>query len=143
MSYSAGPRGRLYIRAKCAQFGGTSPELINAFAAARWPNEAITIAKAAQSAIQTGDIGEPPAAEFLNAVREKSVLGGLVGTRPMAFNKRMLARTNGATGFWVGESSSIPLLKPVLAGSTLTAKKVAAIICTTAEALDWGSPGSR
>jgi len=140
MSYSAGPRGRLYIRAKCAQFGGTSPELINAFAAARWPNEAITIAKAAQSAIQTGDIGEPPAAEFLNAVREKSVLGGLVGTRPMAFNKRMLARTNGATGFWVGESSSIPLLKPVLAGSTLTAKKVAAIICTTAEALRAESP---
>lgn len=139
--YTSGPRGRLWVRAKCAQFGGGgSPELINAFAMARWGAEGLEVSKAAQAAIMSGDVGEPPAAEFLNAVRERSVLGGLVGTRPMAFNKRMLARTNGATGFWVGESSSIPLLKPVLAGSTLTAKKVAAIIAVTAEALRAESP---
>lgn len=140
MSYTSGPRGRLYVRAKCAQWGGTSPELINTFVAGRWGAEAITIAKAAQAAVTSGDLGTPEAAEFLNAVREKSVLGGLVGTRPMAFNKRMLARTNGATGFWVSEAAPVPLQKAVLAGSTLTAKKVAAIICVTAEALRAESP---
>lgn len=140
MSYSSGPRGRSFIRMKCAQFGGKSQELAAAFAAARWPAEALTVAKAAQAALTSGDIGTPEAAEFLNAVREKSVLGGLVGTRPMAFNKRMLARTNGATGFWVGEAAPAPLLKPVLAGSTLEPRKVVALIACTAEALRAESP---
>jgi len=140
MSFQSGPRGRAFIRAKCAQFNGGDLENMTAFAAARWPAEAITIAKAAQAAVTSGDIGTPEAAEFLNAVREKSVLGGLVGTRPMAFNKRMLARTNGATGFWVGEAAPVPLQKVVLTGSTLTAKKVAAIICVTAEAIRAESP---
>lgn len=141
MSFNSGPRGRSFVRLKMAQFGGGgSPELTNTFAAARWPAEGFGISKAAQSALTTGDIGTPEAAEFLGAVREKSVVGGLVGTRPVTFNKRMLARTNGATGFWVGEAAPVPLLKPVLAGSTLAAKKVAALIATTDEAIRAESP---
>ena len=141
MSLSTGPRGRSFVRMKCAQFGGgSSPELTNSFAMARWPAEGFAISKAAQAALNSGDIGTPEAAEYFNAVREKSVLGGLVGTRPVAFNKRMLARTNGATGFWVGEAAPAPLLTPVLAGSTLEAKKVVALIAVTAEATRAASP---
>lgn len=140
MSFT-GPKGRSFIRMKCAQFGGgSSPELTNSFAMARWPAEGFGISKAAQSAINTGDIGTAEAIEFLGVVREKSVLGGLVGTRPVALNKLLLKRTNGATGFWVGEALPVPLLKPVLAGSMLTAKKVAAIIATTTEAIRAESP---
>lgn len=138
--YTSGPKGRLWIRAKCAQFGGTSPELINAYAMTRWGAEGLEVSKAAQSAITSGDIGSPPAIEYLNAVRERSVLGGLVGTRPMAFNRRMLARTNGATGFWVSEAASAPLLKPVLTGSILEPRKVIALIVVTAEALRAETP---
>jgi HK97 family phage major capsid protein len=141
MSFNSGPRGRSFVRTKLTQFGGgSSPELTNSFAMARWPAEGFAISKAAQSAITSGDIGTPEAIEYLNAVREKSVLGGLVGTRPVTFNKRMLARTNGATGFWVGEATPAPLLMPVLAGSTLEAKKVMALIVVTAEALRAESP---
>ncbi len=142
MSFNSGPRGRSYIRMKAAQFGGGgSPELINTFAAARW-NDGFAISKAAQAALTTGDIGISEAVEFSGAVREKSIVGGIVGTRPVPLNKLMLARTNGATGFWVSEAAPVPLLKPVLAGSMLTAKKVAAIICTTAEALRVESPAA-
>ncbi|TAL73907.1 MAG: phage major capsid protein [Rhodanobacter sp.] len=143
MSFSTGPRGRSFIRMKAAQFGGGgSPEQINTFAAARWPAEGFAIAKAAQSAINTGDLGTAEAVEYAGAVREKSVLGGLVGTRPVPMNKLMLARKNGAQGFWVSEAAPVPLLKPVLAGSMLTVKKVAAIICTTTEALRAESPAA-
>ncbi|OOG47025.1 phage major capsid protein [Rhodanobacter sp. C01] len=138
MSISAVQKGRSYIRLKLAQWGGSgSPELTNTFAAARWP-DGFAISKAAVAAITTGDLG-PEMVEYLNAVREKSVLGGLV-TRPAAFNKRMLARTNGVIGWWVAESSPAPMLKAVLAGSTLTAKKVVALIAVTDEALRAESP---
>lgn len=141
MSYSTGPRGRSFIRMKMAQIGGGgSPEQINTFAAARWPAEGFAIAKAAQSAINSGDIGTEESIAFSGVVREKSVVGGLVGTLPTTFSKHMLKRTNGAQGFWVGEALPVPLLKPVLAGSMLTAKKVAAIICTTVEAMRAESP---
>jgi HK97 family phage major capsid protein len=140
MSISAGPRGRSFIRLKLAQWGGGgSAEHTNTFASARWPAEGFAIAKAAVAAVSSGDIGTPEAAEYLNAVREKSVLGGMV-TRPAAFNKRMLARTNGVTGFWVGEAMPAPMLKPVLTGSTLTAKKIVALVAITDEALRAESP---
>ena len=117
MSFSA-PRGRSYVRSLCTQIGGgSSPELANSFAAARWGAEGLAISKAAQAALSSGDIGTAEAVEFLGAVREKSVLGSLVGTRPVPLNKLMLARTNGATGFWVSEAAPVPMLKPVLAGS--------------------------
>jgi HK97 family phage major capsid protein len=126
---------------KMAQIGGAGdPGLINTFAAARWPTEGFNIAKAAQSAINSGDIGTEESIAFSGVVREKSVVGGLVGTLPTTFNKLMLKRTNGAQGFWVSQAAPVPLLKPVLAGSMLTAKKVAAIICTTVEAMRAESP---
>jgi len=140
MSISAGPRGRSFIRLKLAQWGGGgSPEMTNAFAVARWPAEGFAIAKAAVAAITTGDIG-PHSVEYVGAVREKSIFGGMAGTRPVALNTRMLARTNGVTGFWAGEAVPAPMLKTVLAGSTLTAKKVIALIAATEEALRAESP---
>jgi hypothetical protein len=143
MSLSAGPRGRSYVRSLCTQIGGgSSPELANSFAAARWGAEGLAISKAAQAALTSGDIGTAEAVEFFGVVREKSVLGSLVGTRPVPLNKLILARSNGATGFWVSEAAPVPLLKPVLAGSMLTAKKVAAIICTTIEAVRAESPAA-
>jgi HK97 family phage major capsid protein len=143
MPITNGPRGRSFIRLKLAQFGGGgSPELANSFAMARWPAEGFAIAKAAQAALTSGDIGTAEAIEFLGVVREKSVLGGLVGTRPVALNKLLLKRTNGVTGFWVGEALPVPMLKPVLDGSMLTAKKVAAIIATTTEAIRAESPAA-
>lgn len=140
-SFHNGPRGRGFIRMKLAQWGGNgSQEATSTFAAARgWP-DSFAIAKAAQSALTSGDFGTPEAVEYLGAVREKSILGGLIGTRPVAFNVRMNARTNGAAGFWVGEALPVPLLKPTLAGTTLEAKKVAAIIVVTAEGLRSAGP---
>lgn len=135
MSYSSGPRGRAFIRMKCAQFGGSSQELITAFAAARWPAEAITIAKAAESALQSGDFTSPQGIEYTGVVREASVVGGMPGIHNVPFARRMLKRTNGAQGWWVGEAKPIPLLKPVLAGSILVPKKVGAIIVVTKEGL--------
>lgn len=140
MSISAGPRGRSFIRLKLAQWGGGgSAEHTNTFASARWPTEGFAISKAAVAAITTGDIG-PEMVEYVGAVRERSVIGGLAGTRPVAFLKRMIARTNGVTGFWAGEATPAPMLKAVLAGSTLEVKKVVALIAATEEALRAESP---
>lgn len=140
MSFSAGPRGRFYVRSLCTQIGGgSSPELANSFAAARWGAEGLAISKAAVAALTSGDIG-PGGSEFFGVVREASIFGGLLGTRPSDFNRRMLSRTNGAIGWWVGEASPAPLLKAVLAGSTLTSKKVVALIAVTDEALRAESP---
>lgn len=136
MSFNSGPRGRSYIRIKCAQIGGEgNVEHTNRFAMDRWGADGLAISKAAVSAVTSGDFGTEPSVEYFNAVREKSVLGGLVGTRSVPVNKRMTKRTNGPVGFWVGEASPVPLQKPDLNGSTLNAKKVAAIIVVTAEAI--------
>ena len=142
MSFSNGPRGRSFIRMKAAQFGGgSSPELINTFAASRWV-DGFAVAKAAQSAITTGDIGTPEAIEYLNAVREKSVLGGMAEIRSVPFNKRMLARANGVTGSFVNEFAAAPFQRVVLAGSTLESKKVVVLIATTDEAVRAESPSA-
>lgn len=133
--YTNGPKGRSFIRMKCSQWGGSSQELVTAFAAARWPTEALTIAKAAQSALQSGDFGTPESIEYTGVVREQSVLGGLVGARAVPFARRMLRRVSGATGYWVGESNPIPLLRPVLEGSVLAVKKIGVIVVTTKEGL--------
>ena len=127
MSFTA-PRGRNYIRSLAAQFACKgNVEATNRFAMERWGAEGFAISKAAVSAISAGNFGTQESIEYFNAVREKSVLGGLVGMRPVPVNKRVTRRTNGPVGFWVAEGAPIPLLKPVLAGSTLGAKKVAAI----------------
>lgn len=134
MSFSNGPRGRSYIRQKAAAFGGGgSPELINTFAAARWGAEGLAIAKAA--AITTGDIGQSSAVEYQNAVREKSVVGGMPEIRSVPFNKRMLTRANGVLGSFVKEFAPAPFQTAVLAGSTLESKKVVVLIATTDEAM--------
>lgn len=141
MSFSTGPRGRSYIRQLAARIGGGgAPDLMNTWAAARWGAEGLSIAKAA--AITTGDIGAPPAVEYLNAVREKSVFGGMPEVRPVPFNKRMLARTNGVLGNFVAEFAPAPFQSVVLAGSTLESKKVVVLIATTDEASRAESPAA-
>jgi len=142
MSYTSGPRGRTYIRMKAAQLNGGGLDNMRTFAAARWPAEAQNIEKAVQSALQSGDFGAPEAIEYTGVVREKSVLGGLVGIRAVPFNRRMLKRTNGVQGWWAGQAAPAPMLTPVLAGSTLTPKHVISIIVVTQEGLRAEGPAA-
>lgn len=78
-------------------------------------------------------------AEFFSAVLERSILSRL-GLRPTPFNVRLLATTDSAVGYWVGESKAIPVSLPEFAGSSLPRRKVAAIMATTQEAVRAADP---
>lgn len=132
------PRGRNYVRVKMAQAGAMTDQ--PGMYVERWGLQAERIQKAAVAALTSGDMGTPEAAEFFGVVRQKSIIGGLVGLRRVDFKKRMLARTNGATGFRVGEANPTPMLKPTLNGSTLTPLRVGAIIASTAESVRAAGP---
>src|SRR5690606_16088775 len=55
--------------------------------------------------------------------------------RRVLFHSRTLKFTNGATGYWTAEGSPIPLSKPVIAGATLSPKRIGTIVCATTESI--------
>lgn len=135
------PKGRVFVRSLIARglVGPTgTEESIRGCCMTRWgAYHGEAVAKAAISAITSTDTGgvDAPRMEFFNLVREKSVLGQMEGLRNVPFNLRLLAITTGSRGYWVGQTNSKPLSKPVLTGSSLPVLKVAAIVATTKEAL--------
>jgi HK97 family phage major capsid protein len=133
-------RGRDFVRIKMTQAAVGSSDNAEGFALTRWGTEGLQINKAAVAALTTGDTGTEAADAFIGVVTEQSVIGSLVGMQQREFNRRMLNRTNGARGFWVGESNPIPLSKPTLEGSILPPLKVATIIVNTKESVTAMSP---
>jgi HK97 family phage major capsid protein len=125
---------RTYVRSLIAgSVAGGSEESLKAYAFGRWAwAHPDSIAKAAIGALVAE--GNSLATEFLSAVRERSVLGRL-NFRRVPFNVRMLAMTEGARGYWVGQGRPVPLSKPTLDGSTLLPLRLNAILCVTKEGL--------
>lgn len=106
-----------------------------AFARQAWPREdEHAITKAAIGALGNDGTWDRLTADFLQDVRQRTVLGRM-GFRRLPFHVRMLAASEGATGYWVGEGNPIPLSKPTIAGSRLAALQAAGIICLTRESL--------
>ena len=133
MSFNKSPRGRDYLRIKSIQLGGFG-EAAERGAVTRYGLNGTPLYKAAAAALTTGDFGTEQAQDYFGNVVEQSVIGQLLGLRRVPFNVRMIARTNGQKGFWVGEAKPIPLSKPTLTGAKLAPLKVGAIIASTKEA---------
>ena len=134
------PKGHTFVRSLIIRAqGAAGEEATHGIATDRWGQyQADRITKAAVSAITTGDLGNEAATEFFDLVRERSLIGRLVGLRRVEFYRRMLSVTSGASGYWVSQAKPKPLSKPAIAGSTLDPLKVAAIICATNESLQVG-----
>lgn len=115
--YSNNPaRGRTAVRALIAKGLGYTDE---ATAFPRRGGDARQIIKAAIGGIATSDTSPDVgtiATEFFGAV----VAGALIGKLPLRqiqFHVRMLAMTQGTTGYWIGQGSPKPLSRPTLTGS--------------------------
>lgn len=133
-SFSTSQRGRGFVCMKIVQAAGAG-EPGYLYARQRWGINGDTIAKAAVAALTSGDMGTVEGMEFFGLVRERSVIGAMSGLRNVPFDIRVVRRTNGTRGVWVGEAAPIPLNKPSLAGSSLPPLRVAAIIVSTKESL--------
>lgn len=140
MQVSSTPKGLTFTRALIAKAqtksisGNLNPEAIAAFATNRWgAYQADEITKS--MVLTTGDTGNTAATEFFGLVREKSILGRLSGLRQVKFYTQVLALTEGAKGYWVGEGQETPLSLPVLQGNSLKRTRVASIVVQTNEAL--------
>jgi len=128
------PKGRTFVRGLIASTLCTGD--CEAFASRRWGmTQASAIAKAAVSAIGSGDVGTPEAREFFSLASEQSLLGRIASLRRIPFNVRSVTQTQGATVGWVMEGNPIPLSKPAIEGFTLPSLKVGGIIVSTKEAL--------
>lgn len=139
VSIKSGPRGRTFVRGVIVsdRTAASSVEESLDVIEKRWGAiESVAIHRAAVAAV-TLDSDDYNAREFLDLVREKSVLGRLQARR-VPFNRRLLRRTGGARGYWVGEGHPVPLSRPALEGSVLMPRKVCALVVTTKESL---SPG--
>ncbi len=134
------PKGLTFVRSLIIRaHGAAGEEATIGVATDRWGQfQAERIAKAAVSALTTGDLGNEAAIEFFDLVRERSLLGRLIGLRRVEFYRRMLSATSGASAYWVSQAKPKPLSKPSITGRTLEPLKVASIICATNEALQVG-----
>lgn len=130
------PKGRMAIRGMiCRYLGAVDEETAMSICEARWGTHNFhTIAKAAVGALGLSNI-DPNAVQFFDAVRERSLLGRLLGLRNVPYRVRLLAMAGGTRGHWVGEHKQIPMSKPTLTGSSLSPLKVAAIVAATEESL--------
>lgn len=137
------PKGQAFTRSLILRSMAKTADYETALgmAQARWGTpQASTVAKAAVQTVLSGDFGDGPVGEFFKLVMQNSLLGRLSGLRRVPFETRLLKVTSGASGYWVAESAPVPLSGLTLAGSSLRALKVAAIITATAEALKTGGP---
>jgi HK97 family phage major capsid protein/HK97 family phage prohead protease len=127
--------------------------LIEYDAKSRWgdhANEVITIAKAAIAAGTATDatwagplVVTAPLNEFLDLLRNKTLLGRIPGLRRVPFNVSMPAQTAGGTYSWVGEGSAKPVTKADFSSVTLRFGKAAGIIVISQELARHSSPSAQ
>ena len=110
-----------------------------AFAAERWGREhRVTqwLTRAAVSASGASDLEmENARAAWFASVLEEAVAGNLPLARRVAFNIPSLAPTANLQGYWVSEAAHIPLSKLTIDGVVLPARKTAAIVVASNEAM--------
>lgn len=135
------PRGRNLVRALICRQAGALGESGVEFATRTWgAYHAPAIEKAATAMMLGSDFGEPAALEFLDAVREKSLIGRMPLLRRVPFNLRLLSMASGTRGFWVSETRPAPVTRATLAGTLLEPRKVSAVIVASKESLSIVEP---
>ena len=82
------------------------------------------------------------AQDFLQAVRARSVVDRLTGTRRAPFNTRVPVEVTGGGGGWIGPGLPIPLAKSAFENISLTRHKAGVLIALTEELLQSLSPAA-
>lgn len=111
-----------------------------AYAAGRWGSESrpARLLKAAVGASSADDLRtelDDLRAAWFAGVVEQAIAGALVLARLVSFNVPTLAPNADATGYWTSEGKPIPISKMTVQGTALPARKVAAILVASNEAL--------
>jgi HK97 family phage major capsid protein/HK97 family phage prohead protease len=141
-------------RAKYMQRGGffQSPDEI-AKADKRWMDSTPEVHLALKSAVAGGDsttsgwasewaYAQNIAAEFIEVLRPKTLLGKISGWRNVPFNIRVGGMSSGTTGYWVGEGVGINVSKGVSTSTTLGITKVGALSVITKELAMLSTPSA-
>lgn len=123
---------RLFLRALITRICAKENPQIYAHERWRWADPE-SIAKTAVAALTNGG-NDFFAREFLQAARERSVLGKLPFRRA-PFDTRMLATSVGSRGYWIAEGSARRLSRPTIVGGSIKPLAVAAIVVMTQESL--------
>lgn len=82
------------------------------------------------------------AAEFIEYLRPRTIVGQITNWRAIPFNVRMGSLTGGLTGYWVGQGKPIPMSKGTTSSTSLGVTKVAAIAAVDEELMRLSSPSA-
>lgn len=82
------------------------------------------------------------ASEFVELLRNASIIGRLPGLRNVPFNVRVGVQTGGSTVAWVGETDPKPVGELAFTEATLTYSKVAGIVVLSDELIRLSTPSA-
>lgn len=82
------------------------------------------------------------AAEFVELLRPKTILGKLQGVRRVPFNIRFPRATAGTTSGWVGQGSPKPVSRMSFETMTMNFTKIATIVAMTDELVRFSNPSA-
>ena len=121
--------------------------------AARWGDGAAEVQMLAKAAVAAGTTTDAtwaaplvvtqPMNEFLELLRNRTLLGRIPGLRRVPFNVSMPAQTAGGTYTWVGEGAAKPVTAAAFATVTLRWAKAAGIIVISQELAKHSSPNAQ
>jgi HK97 family phage major capsid protein len=150
---SLAPKGLSFARycAALAHAQGRTDEAAD-YAARTWghtsPPAIICRAAASPGTIADATWGSPlaqyqvAAAEFVEALRPRTVLGRLTGVRRVPLRTKIPRTTAGSTAQWVGEQLMTPVSVMAFDTITLDPFKISGIVVSTAELVKFSQPGA-
>ena len=151
-SDSTHARGTAFARMALAQALAKADGVRSAatFAESLW-GPAATPTLALRSAVNAGSTvdGNPmatlaeyrtAAAEFIEALRPRTILGKLSGFRNAPLRTRIPRSVTGATAYWVGEGAPTPMSAGLLDTITMDAFKIGGIVASTVELAKLATP---
>lgn len=152
MSVSLNPKGHTFARV-CMMVAKSGGSVIDAAASAEMQYGSHTpVAKILKAAVSAGaldasgdwgselDGWRSASAEFLELVRNASIIGRLSGLRRVPLNISLMHQTGGVKGYWVAEGQPIPVGAGAFTQGTLKPAKLGAITVVSDELLRSASP---
>ena len=154
MAIAAGKGGRNDTLDYARRWDGQTPE-VSAYLKASWglSGEQMSQLISLKAIAGTATVGSPAwggelayadnlASEFVELLRNATIIGRLPGLRRVPFNVRVGVQTGGATVNWVGEGLVKPVGELDFTSATLTYSKIAGIVVMSDELVRLSSPSA-
>lgn len=147
------PKGTLFARYAMAIAAGKGSVSDTLAYAKRWDGQTPEVSAYVKATVGTvadvspgwgSELAQPDnlAAEFIELLRPRTIIGRIEGLRRVPFNVRIPAQSAGSSVGWVGEGASKPVSNPDFTDVTFGYKKIAGIVVMSEELVRLSSPSA-